>query len=136
MSFHRITLTVNGSLQMVDVPGHLTLLQMLRERLALTGTKNGCSAGECGACTVLWNGEPGDGTGGTASAVAEWRARGYPVEVIDLKGLVQAGNGGVARSSAPEPRPASPDQLDTRIMGVLFADVVNFSKLGDFFLVP
>lgn len=58
MSFHRIVLTVNGSTEQVDVPGNMTLLQMLREKLGLTGTKNGCAAGECGACTVLMNGEP------------------------------------------------------------------------------
>jgi len=58
MSFHQIILTVNGSKEQVDVPGNMTLLQMLREKLALTGTKNGCSAGECGACTVFMNGEP------------------------------------------------------------------------------
>jgi len=58
MAFHRITLTINGETELVDVPSNLTLLQMLREKLALTGTKNGCAAGECGACTVMLDGEP------------------------------------------------------------------------------
>ena len=58
MSLHRIALTVNGEYEQVDVPSQMTLLQMLRDKLALTGTKNGCNAGECGACTVLLNGEP------------------------------------------------------------------------------
>lgn len=58
MSMHRIFVTVNGESRRVAVPSNMTLLQMLREELALTGTKNGCAAGECGACTVLMNGEP------------------------------------------------------------------------------
>ncbi len=58
MGVHRITLTINGEVELVDVPSSMTLLQMLRDRLMLTGTKNGCAAGECGACTVLLNGEP------------------------------------------------------------------------------
>ena len=58
MSVHRITLRVNGSAEQVDVPSNQTLLQLLRDRLAVTSPKNGCAAGECGACTVLLNGEP------------------------------------------------------------------------------
>lgn len=58
MTFHRINLTVNNEYEQVDVPSNMTLLEMLREQLALTGTKNGCAAGECGACTVLMDGEP------------------------------------------------------------------------------
>lgn len=58
MSYSRITLTVNDVMETVDVPQSMTLLQLLREKLSLTGTKNGCSAGECGACTVLMNDEP------------------------------------------------------------------------------
>ena len=58
MSQHEITLTVNGSHERATVPSNMTLMTMLREVLVLTGTKNGCAAGECGACTVLFNGEP------------------------------------------------------------------------------
>ena len=57
MSFHEIQLTVNGVKERVSVASNQTLMLLLRETLALTGTKNGCSAGECGACTVLLNGE-------------------------------------------------------------------------------
>ncbi len=57
MSMHSITMTVNGEYEMVSVPSQMTLLQLLRDELVLTGTKNGCAAGECGACTVLLNGE-------------------------------------------------------------------------------
>lgn len=58
MALHRILLAVNGESRRADVPSNTTLLQLLREELALTGTKNGCAAGECGACTVLMDGEP------------------------------------------------------------------------------
>jgi carbon-monoxide dehydrogenase small subunit len=58
MSFHRISLTINGESEQADISANMTLLDLLRETLAITGTKNGCAAGECGACTVLMNGEP------------------------------------------------------------------------------
>jgi carbon-monoxide dehydrogenase small subunit len=58
MTHHAIAFTVNGSREYVQVVSNETLLALLRDRLGLTGAKNGCSAGECGACTVLMNGEP------------------------------------------------------------------------------
>ncbi len=58
MGFHRISLAVNGELEQADISANMTLLDLLRETLIFTGTKNGCAAGECGACTVLMNGEP------------------------------------------------------------------------------
>ena len=53
-----ITLNVNGQARELTIPGHWTLLDVLRERLDLTGAKRGCDRGECGACTVLLDGQP------------------------------------------------------------------------------
>jgi len=53
-----IALSVNGEGRQLLAPVHETLLEVLRERLGLTGTKHGCELGECGTCTVLVDGRP------------------------------------------------------------------------------
>src|SRR5579885_3558700 len=59
-AFHAIPLSfsVNGRTVDISVPGTRRLSRVLREDLGLTGTKVGCDAGDCGACTVLLDGEP------------------------------------------------------------------------------
>jgi carbon-monoxide dehydrogenase small subunit len=56
--FYSIQLTVNGKEYKTDVEPHQTLLEVLRTNLDLRGTKEGCSTGHCGACTVLIDGRP------------------------------------------------------------------------------
>ncbi|MGB2896239.1 MAG: (2Fe-2S)-binding protein [Anaerolineales bacterium] len=58
MNKQLISFTVNGVEETREVPSNMTLLTFLREQLNLTGVKSGCDAGECGACTVLMDGEP------------------------------------------------------------------------------
>ncbi len=53
----QIHFTLNGKPVTVDAPAHITLLDLLRDYLGLTGTKSGCESGECGACTVLVDGQ-------------------------------------------------------------------------------
>ena len=53
-----VELTVNGTTHTIEVKSNWTLLKVLRDKLCLTGTKGGCEKGECGACTVLMNGQP------------------------------------------------------------------------------
>jgi xanthine dehydrogenase YagT iron-sulfur-binding subunit len=51
-----VNVEINGVDHQLELPPRVTLLDMLRERLQLTGTKKGCNRGECGACTVLLDG--------------------------------------------------------------------------------
>lgn len=53
----KLSFTVNGQARSLEVPPLKRLLDVLREDLALTGTKEGCGEGECGACSVLLNGQ-------------------------------------------------------------------------------
>jgi len=58
MSNKLLNLKVNGRAHQLAAPGSALLLDVLRDQLGLTGSKQGCDGGECGACTVLVDGEP------------------------------------------------------------------------------
>jgi carbon-monoxide dehydrogenase small subunit len=53
-----IQFTLNGKSVSREVPAHRLLLDLLRDEIGLTGTKEGCGTGDCGACTVYLNGKP------------------------------------------------------------------------------
>jgi len=80
-----LTLTVNGRPREDAVADNALLIDYLRDALGLTGTKQGCDGGECGACTVLVDGEPRLACSTLAHSVA-----GRAVETIE--GLSHEGN--------------------------------------------
>jgi carbon-monoxide dehydrogenase small subunit len=77
-----MTLTVNGVIQTVTVPPMKRLLDVLREDLHLTGTKEGCGEGECGACSVMLDGELVN-----SCLVPVKQADGSRIETIESPGL-------------------------------------------------
>ena len=80
----RIRLTINGVAQRIEVEDRWTLVEVLRDRVGLTGTKIGCDRGECGACTVLLDGRPVY----SCSQLAVW-ADGRSVQTVE--GLLRNG---------------------------------------------
>jgi len=76
-------LTVNGDRHEVGIPTHFTLLEALRYVIGLTGSKQGCDKGDCGACTVLLGGEPV-----LSCLTPVWEAEGC--EVVTVEGLANA----------------------------------------------
>lgn len=74
----RLVLSVNAERIELDFEPGETLLEVLRERLHLTGTKNGCGRGECGACTILIDGVPA-----RSCTMPAWKASGKEVTTIE-----------------------------------------------------
>ena len=93
--------SVNGAPVEVDVPGMRRLLDVLREDLGLTGTKEGCGEGECGACTVLIDGAPVD-----ACLVPVCQVAGTRIGTVE----------GLAAPAADPGEPAALDPLQTAFL--------------------
>jgi class 3 adenylate cyclase/tetratricopeptide (TPR) repeat protein len=86
---------------------------------------------------AVWDGQPGDGPGGTVSTIEHWQKTGHDVEVLDLARLRDAGEvhwrtlRGEARAPRPATRVEDIEEFRTEILAIFFADVVGFSKLTE-----
>lgn len=97
-----IAITINGEVRSVDIAGAESLLHTLRNELGLRGTKDACEQGECGSCTVIFDGEAvcaclimaADSDGATVTTVEGLNSEGelHPVQQAMLsEGAVQCG---------------------------------------------
>lgn len=82
MNVIQVTLIVNSQEYNLAVPGNERLLDTLRQRLRLTGTKEGCGVGECGACSVILNGQVVN-----ACLVLTAQCQGAQVETVEGLGV-------------------------------------------------
>lgn len=131
----KIDLKINGRSLSVDVPDQRTLLLTLREDLGLTGTKKGCNVGQCGACTVLLDGDPvyscfmltRDAVGHDITTIEGLEKNGtlHPVQRgfvekmgsqcgMCTSGMIMAGVGLLMRNPHP-----TPDEVKFALSGVL-----------------
>ena len=79
-----VTLKVNGETYNLMIAPYRTLLDVLREEMRLTGSKKGCDAGDCGACTVLLDGKP-------VNACLVLAATAQDREILTIEGLARNG---------------------------------------------
>jgi len=80
----KIQIRVNDKTHTLSVPANWTLLDVLREKLGLTGTKRGCEIGECGACTVVMNGR-------AVNSCLILAAQADGADILTVEGLSQNG---------------------------------------------
>jgi len=85
MAESNIKFDVNGKSEQVSVEPDKTLLYLLRDNLGLTGTKDGCSSGDCGACVVMLDGRP-------VNSCMVLAAQAEGSEVVTIEGLAKDGD--------------------------------------------
>ncbi|MBW2432261.1 MAG: (2Fe-2S)-binding protein [Deltaproteobacteria bacterium] len=80
-----IKFIINGEKKELDIPAGITALELIRDRLALKGTKEGCGIGECGACTIVVDGR-------AVNACLMLAAQLDGREILTVEGLAQSGD--------------------------------------------
>jgi carbon-monoxide dehydrogenase small subunit len=78
----QVQLKINGKTEQQDVPPHTLLVQLIREKLQLTGTHVGCDTAQCGACTVLMNGQ-------AIKSCNVLAAQAHGAEITTIEGLAK-----------------------------------------------